>query len=139
MVLVSEQLSFCLATRLRFRAVLYAKTHVHRCFKIASMAENLAEQSLVQELLLSPAVCDLINSTQPDADTHNDSSFPQGNDNQGSPERKTVAVLQLTVQTLLKDCQQRTCTSSDTTLALKGLSDQSSVDLQVHRCVLILC
>ena len=103
------------------------------------MAANLAEQCLVQELLLSPAVCDLIHSTQPDADTHGDSSFPEGNNDQDSSERIPVALLQLTVQTLLQDCQQRRCTSSDTTLALKGLSDQSPVHLQVHRCALALC
>lgn len=99
------------------------------------MAENVAAQCLVRELLLSPAVCDLITSIKPDADAQDASPFPESSDHHEVSQHISNEALQLTLQTLLVQCQLRTCTSADITLAFKGLSDQSFVHLQVHRFV----
>ena len=118
------QFCYCKATR---------QGNVFICNCLATMPENLAAQCLVQDLLLSPAVCDLINSIQPDALAHDDS---ESSDHHESLQHIPSEVMQLTTQNLLEECQQGTCTSTDTTLAFKGLSDQSPAHLQVHRCVL---
>ena len=39
----------------------------------------------------------------------------------------------VTAKTLLEECQQLTCRSSDATLAMQGLADQGATLLQVHR------
>ena len=96
------------------------------------MAENLAGECLAQELLSSPAVCKLINSI--DAVEHHDPSSAQGDDHRDSSQYIPTETVQLNVQTLFDECQQNSCTSSDTILALKSLSEQSPVHLQVHRC-----
>ena len=108
------------------------------CNCLETLIENMVEECLVQDLLSSPAFCDLIHSLQPDALEHQDPPYAEDDDHHDSSQSIPPELVQLTVQTLLEECQQRTCTSSDTTLALKGLSDQSPVHLQIHRCVLTL-
>ena len=100
-----------------------------------TLDDTLALERLVEELLSSPAVCNLIKSIH-DAVEQQDPALPGGGGQHDSPIPIPADVLQLTLETLLEECQQKTCTSSDTTLAMKGLSDQTAVHLQVHRCVL---
>lgn len=96
------------------------------------MAQKLAGECLAQDLLSSPAVCKLINSI--DALEHHDPSSALGDDHGDSSQRIPAEKVQLYVQKLFDECQQNSCTSSDTTLALKSLSERSPVHMQVHRC-----
>lgn len=97
----------------------------------SSRMEVVAVNCLVQELQSSPAVCDLI-QLQLGADIPRSPALPGGGE-QSDSQSLSAEVLQLTSRTLFEECQQRTCMSSDTTLAMKGLSDQNPVLLQVHR------
>ncbi|KAL3162058.1 hypothetical protein ABBQ38_009122 [Trebouxia sp. C0009 RCD-2024] len=95
---------------------------------------DVAVDGLMQELRLSPAVCELIRQ-QHGAVTHNSPVLPVGGE-QCEPPYISSEVLQLTTQTLFKHCQQKTCMSSDTWLAIQSLSEKNPVLLQVHRCIL---
>lgn len=95
---------------------------------------DVAVDGLMQELRLSPAVCELIRQ-QHGAVTHNSPVLPVGGE-QCEPPYISSEVLQLTTQTLFKHCQQKTCMSSDTWLAIQSLSEKNPVLLQVHRYVL---
>ncbi len=95
---------------------------------------DVAVDILVADLRSSPAVCDLLHQ-QHDAVLHNSFPLPVGGDQCDSPQL-SADVFERTAQTLFQECQQMTCMSSDTTLAIQSLSDKSPVLLQVHRCAL---
>ena len=92
---------------------------------------DAAVDCLIEELRLSPAVCDLIQQ-QHGAVIHSSPPLPVGSA-QCDSLQIPADLFQLTTQTLFKECQQRTCVSSDTTLAIQSLSDKDPVLLQVHR------
>ncbi|DBA76932.1 hypothetical protein WJX77_008986 [Trebouxia sp. C0004] len=94
---------------------------------------------LFRELRTSPDFCTLIRSIQ---EPHT-ADHPQQNgerpDDQSSNESEQAGPpddLLCSARTLFEQCQQMTCTTSDTTLTVKGLTDQAAVLIQVHRCVL---
>ncbi|KAL0025284.1 hypothetical protein WJX79_000539 [Trebouxia sp. C0005] len=94
---------------------------------------------LFRELSTSPDFCKLIGSFQ---ETHT-ADHPQQNgerlDDKSVDDSEQAAPpdeLLWSARTLFEECQQMTCTTSDTTLAVKGLTDHSAVLMQVHRCVL---
>lgn len=97
---------------------------------------------LFRELSTSPDFCKLIGSFQ---ETHT-ADHPQQNgerlDDKSVDDSEQAAPpdeLLWSARTLFEECQQMTCTTSDTTLAVKGLTDHSAVLMQVHRCAYHCC
>lgn len=94
---------------------------------------------LFRELSTSPDFCTLIRSIQESHTTDHPQQLPD----EKSPNDFEQAVapddLLCSARTLFEQCQQMACTTSDTTLAVKGLTDQAAVLVQVHRCASRRC
>ena len=88
---------------------------------------------LVSNLLSSPAACDLLQSLQPDTERHAGVALSDGEEQLDSMVYMTADAVLMRTTELFEECQQKTSTSSDTTLALSGLDEQDAVHLQVHR------
>ncbi len=97
---------------------------------------------LFRELSASPDFCTLTRSIQ---ESHT-ADHPQQNGERlddkslnDSEQAGPPDDLLCSARTLFEQCQQMTCTTSDTTLAVKGLTDQAPVLMQVHRCAYRRC
>ena len=97
---------------------------------------------LFRELSTSPDFCTLIRSIQ---ESHT-ADHPQQNGERLDDKRSNDSEqagppedLLCSARTLFEQCQQMACTTSDTTLAVKGLTDHAAVLMQVHRCASRCC
>lgn len=94
---------------------------------------------LIQELIAAPDFHRLIRLVQVSISADHVQHLGGASDDDCldvSEHGPTPQVVLLTARTLYEQCQQMTCTSSDTTLALKGLSEQEATLLQVHKYAL---
>jgi len=92
---------------------------------------------LFRELSTSSAVCTLIRSIQKSHTAYYPQQFRELPDDKAPDDSEQAAPpddLLCSARTLFEQCQQMTCTTSDTTLAVKGLADHAAVLMQVHRC-----
>ncbi len=99
-------------------------------------------QLLFRELSTSSDVCTLIRSIQNSHTAYHPQQFGELPDDKapdGSEQAAPPDDLLCSARTLFEQCQQMTCTTSDTTLAVKGLTDQTAVLAQVHRCASRRC
>jgi len=93
---------------------------------------------LVRELSTSSDVCTLIRSIQKSHTAYHPQQFGELPDDKvpdDSEQASRPDDLLCSARTLFEQCQQMTCTTSDTTLAVKGLADHAAVVMQVHRFV----
>lgn len=88
---------------------------------------------LIQELVAAPDFHRLIRSVQAISADQHLGTASDDDCSDVSEHGPTPQVVLMTARTLYEHCQQMTCTSSDTTLAMKGLSDQEATLLQVHK------
>ncbi len=94
-------------------------------------------ECLASELLSSPEVHRLIRSPANSEDAQNivlDGSITKL---EGSEPTVSPTAVLATASTLFRECQEMTCQSCDTTLAITGLADQDATILQIHRYLLL--
>ncbi len=92
---------------------------------------------LFRELSTSSDVCTLIRSIQKSHTAYHPQKFEELPDDKAPDDSEQAPPpddLLCSARTLFEQCQQMTCTTSDTTLAVKGLADHAAVLMQVHRC-----
>ena len=95
---------------------------------------------LFRELSTSPDFCTLIRrnrSIQASRNADHPQQLGELPDDKAPDDSGQAAPLDdvlCSARTLFEQCQQMTCTTADTTLAVKGLADQAAVPMQVHRC-----
>ena len=92
---------------------------------------------LFRELSTSSDVCTLIRSIQKSHTAYHPQQSGKLPDDKAPEDFEQAAPpddLLCSARTLLEQCQQMTCTTSDTILAVTGLADHAAVLVQVHRC-----
>ena len=95
---------------------------------------------LFRELSTSPDFCTLIRRNRSIQASRNADhpqqlgELPDDNAPDDSGQAAPLDDVLCSARTLFEQCQQMTCTTADTTLAVKGLADQAAVPMQVHRC-----
>ena len=97
-----------------------------------------ALELVVRARSTSSDVCTLIRSIQKSHTAYHPQQFGELPDDKvpdDSEQASRPEDLLCSARTLFEQCQQMTCTTSDTTLAVKGLADHAAVVMQVHRFV----
>lgn len=101
-----------------------------------NMNSDAQTDCLVSDLMSSSAACDLFQSLQPDIEGHDEVGSLTREEQIDYMRKLTTDVVLMRTTQLFEECQQKTSTSSDTTLAMRGLDEQEAVYLQVHRYLL---